>query len=504
MQTSVLEYLENSVKNFPDKCAYADDSIAITYSELGSGAKSIGSYILNNCEKCNFGVIFMEKTPLDIVAFMGILYAGGAYVPLDVTMPKDRIALINDNLSPDLVITDTAHLDEAINAFPGVKIIDIKDAMMAGIDEDKLDAVRNKSLDTDPCYVIYTSGSTGVPKGVLVCHRSLIDYMEHFCEEIGMRADDIIANQAPFYFDASLIDIYCTLKMGATMHIVPITHFSMPLVLLQFLEDKKITFIRWVPSALKIVSTFKGLDTLKPSSIRMVMFGAESMPTKCYNYWHKAYPEADFVQIYGPTEITGVCTYHFIDREYEDSQTLPIGKAFKNSEVFLLDEEDNLVTKEGDLGEICVKGTCLALGYINAPEVTAKVFTQNPLNKVYPELIYRTGDLASYNEFGELVFSSRKDFQIKHMGHRIELGEIEAAANAISGISSAIAFHDAKKDKIHLCFVSDTVDELKLSEDLKEKLQRYMIPNVMHKLEQMPLTLSGKADRVKIRGMFLK
>ena len=504
MQTSVLDYLENSFNRCPDKCAYADDNMELTFSDLYSKARAIGTFLAQTVGSKKFVVIFLEKSPIDIAAFMGVLYSGGAYVPLDVTMPKDRIALINDNLSPGAVITDSEHIEAALEAFPGIEIVDIDKACATAVDEGLLTEIREQAMDTDPCYIIYTSGSTGVPKGVVVCHRSLIDYMEHFCEEIGLRDSDVIANQAPFYFDASLIDIYCTLKMGATMIIVPITHFSMPLVLLQFLEDKKVTFIRWVPSALKIVSTFKALDTLKPSALRMVLFGAESMPTKCYNYWHRSYPEVDFVQIYGPTEITGVCTYHFVNREYEDTQTIPIGKAFKNSEVFLLDEEDKLVTKEGELGEICVKGTCLALGYYNSPEVTAKVFTQNPLNKAYPELIYRTGDLATYNEYGELVFSSRKDFQIKHMGHRIELGEIEAAANAVAGITSAIAFHDPKKDKIHMCYVSENVDENALTEILKDKLQRYMIPNVMHKMDEMPLTLSGKADRVKLRGMYIK
>lgn len=504
MQTSILEYLEKSAENFPDKISYADENISYTFGELHEFSRNVGTYIANRLNQRGPVVVYMEKSPIDIIAFMGILYSGGYYVPVDVTMPAERIALINNNLSPIAVITDKKHLEEAESVFNQITVIDIEAALKEKADEEVLGKIRDESMDTDPAYIIYTSGSTGVPKGVVIAHRSLIDYMEHFCPAVGVSSDDVIANQAPFYFDASLIDIYCTLKMGATMYITPLQLFSMPLKLLEFLEEKKVTFLRWVPSALKIVSTFKGLDSLTPSSLKTIIFGAESMPTKCYNYWHNHCQNVKFIQIYGPTEITGVCTYHVIDREYEDSETIPIGKAFKNSSVFLLDEEDSLITKTGQIGEICVKGTCLALGYFNCPEVTNKVFTQNPLNKLYPELIYRTGDLASLDERGNLVFAARKDFQIKHMGHRIELGEIETCANSLSAIESAIALFDVKKDKIHLCYTSDTADDVAVLEGLKDKLQRYMIPNVLHKLDEMPLTLSGKADRVALKNKFIK
>ena len=151
------------------------------------------------------------------------------------------------------------------------------------------------------------------------------------------------------------------------------------------------------------------------------------MPVKHLNIWKKYLPEAMYVNVYGPTEITCNCTYHIIDREYEPGENLPIGKPFPNEKVFLLDEEDREVTKPGEKGEICVSGTALSLGYYNNPEQTAKAFVQNPLNQSYLEPIYRTGDLAYYGEDGNLYFASRKDFQIKHMGHRIELGEIETA-----------------------------------------------------------------------------
>lgn len=503
MITNILEYLEHSSDKYPDKIAYADEEFAYSFSELEKNAKAIGSGILKIEALRKPVIVYMEKSPRDIAAYMGILYSGNFYIPVDTGMPKQRIELIMSNLQPVAMITDDTNYEMAKELAKDIVLLRFQELTEEKINTEELNRIRMQSLDTDPVYVLYTSGSTGVPKGVVVPHRALIDYMEHFCEEIQISHEDVIANQAPFYFDASLIDIFCTLKMGGTMYIVPLAYFSMPLKLLQFLEEYQITTIRWVPSALNMVAAFRGLKSLRPETLRKIIFGAEAMPTKCYNYWRSYYPKAVFIQIYGPTEITGVCTYYVVERAYEDSETIPIGKAFRNSQVFLLDEKNNLIT-DNRIGEICVKGTCLAHGYYNSLERTNEAFVQNPLNPYYPELIYRTGDLASYNEYKELVFASRKDFQIKHMGHRIELGEIETAVNALERIEAACCLFDKEKSRIILCYVSESIDETELIQILKEKLPRYMIPNVYHQMEEMPLTASGKADRMKLKDKYIR
>lgn len=505
MITNILEYLEHSAVECPDKCAYADETLALSFEEVQVAAKAIGSELVKGGVSKSPVVVYMDKGPKDIAAFMGVLYSGGFYIPIDTAMPAQRVELILSNLKPAAFITDQENLEKVTAVSQDARVLLYDDAVAGKIMEQELQEIRDCHLDTDPAYVLYTSGSTGMPKGVVVPHRALIDYMEHFCPETGITRDDVIANQAPFYFDASLIDIYSTLKMGGTMYIVPLSYFSMPLKLLQFLEEHKVTTIRWVPSALNMVSAFRALKTLRPQSLRKVIFGAEAMPTKCYNYWHSFYPEATFIQIYGPTEITGVCTYYIVNREYQDDETIPIGKAFKNSSVFLLDDENRLIAKDEihKIGEICVKGTCLAHGYYHDVKRTQEVFVQNPLNNEYPELIYRTGDLASYNEFGELVFASRKDFQIKHMGHRIELGEIEAAVNALEGIKSACCLFEPVKSRIILVYVSEQLSDDMVTLGLKDKLPRYMIPNVMKKIDNMPLTQSGKADRMRLKELYL-
>ena len=500
MITNILEYLEEAARVFPDKCAYFDEEQSYTYSRLLAESRAVGARLIGKGDfKCRPVVIYMEKSPKVLAAFWGCLYSRNFYVPLDTAMPEVRIRMIVENLKPAAVITDMAYYDMARKFSNNVFIFE--EMITTPVDEEAIDARLLTALDTDPVYVLYTSGSTGVPKGVVVSHRSLIDYVEQFCNEISITEEDVIANQAPFYFDASLIDIYCTLAAKASMGIVPVEYFSVPKKLLEFLQKYNVTTIRWVPSAMKMVSTFKGFASVRPDKLRKIIFGAESMPVKVYNYWKENYPDAVFVQIYGPTEITGVCTYHIVDREYSDDETIPIGKAFRNTEVFLLDDENRLISRSDVIGEICVKGSCLANGYYNSREKTDEVFVQNPLNPYYNEKIYRTGDLARYNDRKELVFVSRKDYQIKHMGHRIELGEIETAVMTLPGMKNACCVYDERRQKIVLFYESESYDDVTLAEALKTRLLRYMIPNVTKKLDDFPLLRSGKADRVKLKEM---
>ena len=294
---------------------------------------------------------------------------------------------------------------------------------------------------------------------------------------------------------------------GATLILIPRKLFSIPKELLDYLCEKKVNTLIWAVSALTLVSSLKGLRYRVPDTVKLVMFSGEVMPVKQLRLWQEALPEAELVNLYGPTEITCNCTYYVLDpgKEYGLEEVIPAGTAFENEKVFLLDEENQEVDPS-DLsgeGEICVGGTCVALGYYRDPERTAAAFVQNPLNDRYPERIYRTGDIGRYDADGNLVYVSRKDFQIKHLGHRIELGEVEADTMARDGVSRACCIYDAKKKRLILFYTGER-DKKDLEKELREILPPFMVPNKTIRLEEMPLNKNGKIDRHALEAIYQK
>ena len=370
------------------------------------------------------------------------------------------------------------------------------------IDDGALDRIYRRAIDTDPIYIVFTSGSTGIPKGVAACHRSVIDYIEQLSEALHFNEDTVFGNQTPLYFDACLKELYPTLKFGATTYLIPRNLFSIPTALVEYLNQHKINTVCWVVSALTMISAFGTFELVKPKYLHTVAFGSEVFPIKQFRLWRQALPEATFTNLYGPTEGTGMCCYYRVEREFQDGEAIPVGHPFPNREILLLTEEGK-PAPEGQEGEICIRGTALTLGYYNDPVRTSEAFVQNPLNTAYPEVIYKTGDIGRYNEAGELVFVSRKDYQIKHMGHRIELGEVEVNVGMLPGIRMTACIYDAKRVKIVLYYVGD-LSEKELTEALKGKLPRYMLPNKLIRLEQMPFTANGKIDRVTLKNQYEK
>lgn len=497
MQNNVLEYLEHTVKRVPDKVAYANDKVGITFQEVYDQGRAIGTFLNRQGIYKQPVVVFMKKHPKAIVAFFGVIYAGDYYVPIDEEMPRFRIELILKNLMPKAIICDEA-TKKVMETFEYNGEIYLYDEIIrTSIDDNVIQDIREAAIDTDPIYVVFTSGSTGIPKGVVACHRSVIDYIESLSDVLEFSENTVFGNQTPLYFDACLKELYPTLKFGAKTYIIPKSLFMFPVKLVEFLNEHQINTVCWVVSALTMISAFKAFDKVIPKYLHTIAFGSELFPIKQFNLWKKTLPNARFVNLYGPTEATGMCCFFKVERDFEEGEVLPIGRPFRNTEIILLDN-DNKIPPRGEMGEICVRGTSLTLGYYKAFDKTNEVFVQNPLNDAYPELIYRTGDLGKYNERGELIFVSRKDYQIKHMGHRIELGEIEVNVNMIEGIKSACCIYQKEKERIVLYYVGD-ISTKEVIESLKKTLPRYMLPNYIEALESMPLTANGKIDRVNLK-----
>ena len=492
--TNILEYLERSAQLYPEKPALVDEQQSITFAQALENSRRVGSSLALSLAKGQPVAVYMEKSVENLCAFWGIVYAGGFYVSFNTQLPTSRLQQMQSVLQAPFVITDAEHRAALEEVFPPHRILLYQDLVKSTVDRALLAQIRQRHVDTAPLYANFTSGSTGVPKAVVVGHRSTLDFIDHFCPIFSITQKDVIANQAPFDFDVSVKDIYSALATGATLVLVPRPLFSQPQQLLDFLCEHRATTLIWAVSALCLITTVHGLDYRTPETVNKVLFSGEVMPAKHLKIWMEHLPRAQFVNLYGPTEITCNCTYHIIDRERSYPDGIPMGQAFPNEDVFLLDGDDQLVTSPNVVGEVCVRGSALALGYYRNPDQTAAAFPNNPLNPCYPERIYRTGDLARYSTLGELHFCGRKDFQIKHMGHRIELEEIERAVSNLPGVHRCCCVFHSEKHRLYAFYQGDlTSKELRLQ--LLPTLPPYMIPNVFRQVDQFPLNKNGKIDR---------
>ncbi len=503
MIINVLQYLDSSAERMKDKIAFTDENKQISFARLRENVLRIGSCIgeMTGWTRRRPIVVFVDRSIDSLVSFLGIACSGHFYVPIEIQMPIAQIQAIFDTLCPIAVLVDNGQREILSKIVGDFTVCSLEDALSHEIQEENIQKIREGTIDTDPLYSTFTSGSTGAPKGVVTSHRSVIDLVDSLVETFGYSYETVFANQNPFYFDASIKDIYCTLKCGATMHIIPRSCFVLPSRLVDFLNDRKVNAIMWSAAAIGIVANTRAFDDGAPKYLKKVMFSGEVMHNKVLNYWRRNLPgDTMFVNLYGPTEITSVCTYYIVDRPYQDDETLPIGKGFRNTEILLLNDGNKQV--EGDeIGEICVRGTCLAMGYYNNPEKTAAAFVQNPLNTAFPEIIYRTGDLAKYDKDGNIIFLSRKDNQVKHMGHRVELGDIEIFVNSLEKVEASFCFYDHDKQKIVLVFTGEA-DRKYIMDEMKDKFSKYMFPNIFIRLDKMPYNLNGKIDRTLLKNNY--
>ncbi len=484
------------------KTAVKDEWRSVTYAQLREISRSIGTAILRSGSKRRPIIVYLPKSISALSCFMGAMYAGCPYVPVDAHIPMTRLQKIIDNLAPGHIITSpelSAKL-EAID-LKGAQVCFYDELCAAEADDGLIETSLAQVCDIDPIYVMYTSGSTGTPKGVTIPHRGIIDYAEWVTTTFDYGEDTVMAAQAPFYFDNSTFDIYGTLKCMGTLILIPDTLLLFPSKLPEFLRDNEVTSIFWVPTVMINVANSGALDNCELPRLRVIAFAGEVMPNLQLNIWRRALPDCVYANLYGPTEITDVCCYYIVDRPYADHETLPIGKACRNMRLVILNE-DNKEAAVGEQGELCILGSGLALGYWNSPEITEKVFVQNPLNTEYHQRLYRSGDLAYVNEEGLIIFLGRKDGQVKVKGNRIELGEVEAAARCVSKVENACALFDSEAQIIVLFVESEDSTTLRrFNMELKKYIPAYMLPGKLITMEKLPYTANGKIDRMTLRGM---
>ena len=507
---TILEKLEENAKKYPNKILFSDENNRISFKDFVLASKSLALTLIKKGYKNQPIAVYDNRNVQTLISMFAVMYSGNFYVVIDSSSPIERITKIYDILKPvfSVCLFDNKNVVNKLCQVEDTCIFEdyFDDSLkpktkISASDERLLKSAMDKLISTDPAYALFTSGSTGLPKGAIVSHLNILSYIQWFTTQFKIGKDTIFGNQTPFYFSMSVSDIFASVYAGATFNIIPKKFFSFPVKLVEFLNDRQINTIYWVPSALCIVANIKLFDYVKPEYLQKVLFAGEVMPNKQLNYWRKHLPDVTYANLFGPTETTDICTFYQINREFRDDESLPIGKPCDNCHTFIVDENGKEIIEAGKAGELYARGAFVAYGYFDNQEKTKAAFVQNPLHNHYPEIVYRTGDLVKLNQYGEYEYVGRKDFQIKHMGYRIELGEIETAASCEEKVNSAVCIYDAAKDIIVMVYEGRQKEDV-LSEHLQAKVPQYMMPNLIIKVGQMPYNQNGKIDRAWLKSNY--
>ena len=497
MKINLIEYFEESVQRCPQKTAVIDRDRTITFSELRGKALVLASAI--GCIK-RPAAVFLNKSIESVYADLAIIYSGNFYMNLDVRYPAERLKNILDLVCPGVIITNNQYMKSIVSVIPpDVQVINL-DGMdfTQQVDESAIFTNLGKLIDTDPLCIINTSGSTGTPKGVVLNHKSFFDFTEWALDTFKFDDNELMGSLSPLVFDIYSFELCMLMAKSSTLVVIPEHLSAFPASILKILEEHKVTFLFWVPTIMVNIANMDLLSSIQLPALKTVWFAGEVFPTKQFNYWRKMLPQTTFANLYGPIEITLDCTCFIVNREIKDEESIPIGFPCRNTDILILDADNKLVTEAGKEGELCVRGTSLAMGYYNNPEKTASAFEHNPLNHAYPETIYRTGDVVVINERGEIVFKGRKDTLIKHMGYRTELGEIEhIIINKLKLVKNGCVVYNFSKKEITLFYESpEEITPAEFRKRIGQELPKYMLPTVYHHLDELRRNTNGKIDRL--------
>lgn len=502
IKINLIEYFETTLRGCAGKTAVWDKERKITFDSLGKYSKSLAWEIVQNENAIKRPIaVYLNKSIESVYADLGIIYSGNFYMNLDVKTPVERIKNILELVQPVAIITNNQFEKNIKDILPdGISLInlDLIDREQLSWNDDELKSRLSLLIDTDPLCIINTSGSTGTPKGVVLNHRSFFDFTEWALEEFKFAGNDVIGSLSPLVFDIYSFELCLLISKGCSMVLIPDNLSAFPVTILKLLQEKKVSFIFWVPTIMVNIANMDLLSQMSLPDLKLCWFAGEVFPTKQFNYWYHKLPNVEFANLYGPIEITLDCTYFKVERELRDEEPIPIGFPCRNTDILILDENDQRVIAKNVEGELCVRGTSLAMGYYNNPEKTAAAFVQNPLNKSYPEIIYRTGDIVFINERGEIVFKGRRDSLVKHLGYRIELGEIEhVIINKLKLVKNGCVVYNFAKKEITLFYEAEkemTASEFRVA--IGRELPKYMIPVVYHYLPELQRNTNGKIDRL--------
>jgi amino acid adenylation domain-containing protein len=519
MQPFLLHHLLRlSAERHPQRTAVVEGERALTYRELDAlSGRVAGALVEAGVRPGDRVGLLCPKSLESVAAIFAILKAGGIYVPLDPHAPPRRNARILAGTDAGVLVASAA-LARQLLASPDAPSC-VRSALL--VNRGAIEPLPCRSLgwevaasarattvaegcDGRPAYILHTSGSTGVPKGVAISHLGALTFVHMAAEFFAISEEDRLGAHAPFHFDLSVFDLFVAIRNGAAIVLVPDHLGAFPARLAELVETTRITVWNSVASVVALLAERGNLDARNLDALRLVVFSGDVLPLKHLRRVRDRMRNAALYNVYGQTEANSSTYYRVGAIPDREGWRIPIGRPFPNFEVFAVDDQGAPVERPGQVGELHVCGSTLALGYWRDAAKTAASFVESPVH-AWPTRAYRTGDLVTLDENGDLQFLGRRDRQVKTRGHRVQLDEIEVVLNGHAAVREAAAV-DIPDDVLGAriaAFVHRVgdVSAPALLDHCSRALPAYMVPETIHFLEELPRTLSGKIDRQSLRQL---
>lgn len=529
MKPRLQDWLTVQAARRPEAVAIVFQGQSTTYAALEQASNRLARALQAvGCSRGDRVALLLPKSPKALVAMFASLKADCIYVPIDTTGPAARIQRILNScecrcllaerstagLLNELVangaVTDSTRIgwmDEGAEPSLGIRA-QFSWAEVESLDDSNVDSAAGSA---DPAHIFFTSGSTGIPKGVVVTHASVIQFVRWAVAYFGMGSEDRISGHPPLHFDLSTFDIYGTIAAGAQIHLLTPEVSLLPHKLAEFIREAELTQWFSVPSVLHQMAKFDAVRQNDFPALKRLLWCGEKFPTPALMYWMRRLPRVTFENLYGPTEATIASSYYRVPRCPEDETAdIPIGAPCKGELLLVLDDQLRPV-ESGEPGDLYIGGVGLSPGYWRDPEKTKEVFRPNPYSSNPSDRIYKTGDLARIGSGGMIYLVGRSDSQIKSRGYRIELGEIEGALHAIPGVEEAavVALDSGGPDGKTICCAyvpapGTDLPPITLKKHLSRALPHYMLPGRWMVLKRLPRNGNGKTDRPLLKQQFLQ
>jgi D-alanine--poly(phosphoribitol) ligase subunit 1 len=479
----LLDRIDHWGRTTPERIAHRSGTRTLTYGELLARSDALAAWIQNELGETHVPIaVHGHKEPEMLIAFLGAVKSGRPYVPIDVSIPPQRVDRIVQSADAAVVLTPER---------------------VAALTNERMDAKPERVETSDAFYILFTSGSTGEPKGVVITLGNLEHFVGWMVAEQGFTpAGEVFLNQAPFSFDLSVMDLYCSLATGGTLHSVTKDDVANLKNLYQSLAASGVTTWVSTPSFAQMCLIERSFAQPMLPALRRFLFCGETLAPETAAQLIERFPQAQVWNTYGPTEATVATTSMIVDQQVlAEFNPLPVGRSMPGSGIVILGEH-GVPVPEGERGEIVITGPNVSPGYLRRPDLTAKAFAAYDAQPAY-----RTGDWGR-DRGGLIFFEGRMDGQVKVNGYRIELGDLEANLRALPEVADAVVLPVTKADKIDslAAFIvlavektgSDFERTAGLKKSLGERLPAYMVPRKFHYLDSFPMTPNGKADRRKL------